>query len=90
MKQQNSDLVKIVMCTLVPRNCVPFCMHLKRLVYPGDRGTHYKLHQIPKFNLHRCSASCGNGRRMVTWQCVDITTPVNQVVDNGLCNAGDR
>ena len=28
------DLVKFSMCTLVSRDCVPFCKYIKRLVYP--------------------------------------------------------
>ena len=34
------------MCTLVSRDCVPFCRHMKHHVYPGDQGTHNKLDQI--------------------------------------------
>ena len=47
---ENMDLVKFVMCTLVSRDCVPFCKYIKRHMYPGYQGTHHKLNQIPKIN----------------------------------------
>ena len=32
--REDSDLVRLVICTLVSRNCVPFCKYIKRHVYP--------------------------------------------------------
>ena len=40
------DLVKFVMCTLIFRDCVPFCRYIKCHVYPGNQGIHDKLNQI--------------------------------------------
>ena len=42
-------MVKFVMCTLVSRDCVPFCKYVKRHMYPGNQGTLDKLNQIPHF-----------------------------------------
>ena len=34
------------MCTLVSRDCLPFCKYIKRNVYPGNQDTHDKLNCI--------------------------------------------
>ena len=44
------NLVKLVMCTLVSRDLVPFCKYIKRHVYSGFQGTHVNLDQIPDFS----------------------------------------
>ena len=40
------NLVRFVMCTLVSRDCVPFCKYIKRHVYPRTQDTHDKLNKI--------------------------------------------
>ena len=40
------DLIKLVMHTLVSRDCVPFCKYIKRHVYLRNQGTHDKLNEI--------------------------------------------
>ena len=42
---QKPDLVKFVMCTLVSKDCIPFCEYIKCYVYPGNQGTHSELNQ---------------------------------------------
>ena len=32
-------MVRFAMCTLVSRDSVPFCMYMKRYVYPENQGT---------------------------------------------------
>ena len=46
-----SDLVEFVMCTLISRECVPFCKYIKRHVYPGNQGTHDRLNQIQRLKV---------------------------------------
>ena len=36
-------LLKFFVCTLVSRDCVPFCKYIKRHVYSCNQGTHDKL-----------------------------------------------
>ena len=46
IKSNNLDIAKFFMCTLVSRDCVPFCKFIKCHVYPEDKGTHDKLKEI--------------------------------------------